>query len=129
MKRWVIAMLLLCGLGHTAAFAYGYNRDAQSKSWGYQPVHSANIEAPTYEFRTTSSYINTEGYTEADNLLLGNRGPRKSPWDWNDDENAIGEVDDFMPVGDIPWLFMLLLAAGYIAVLSLKRRNGHCNVQ
>lgn len=124
MKRWVIAMLLLCGLGHTAAFAYGYNRDAQSKSWGYQPVYNATTEAPTYEFRTTSSYINTGGYTDAESLLSGSKGPRRvSPFDFSLDDNPIGEVDDPMPIGDLPWLFMLLLAAGCAAFRPLRQRN------
>lgn len=124
MKRWVMAMLL-CGVCHTAAFAYGYHQDAQSKSWGYQPVYNASVSAPTYQFRTTSSYMNTVGYTDAESRLLGSNGPRRvSPWDsWSDSDNALGEVDDPVPVGDLPWCLMLLLVAGYIAVIFLRQRK------
>ena len=74
---------------------------------------------------SNSSYMNTVGYTEAESLLSGSSGPRRSvsdPWDWwNDGDNAIGEVPDPVPVGDTPWVLMLLLAAGYIAFVSLRK--------
>lgn len=122
MKRWVLAMLL-CGVCHTAVFAYGYNRDAQSQSWGYQPVYSTVSTAPTYEFRTTSTY-NTGGYIEADSRLLASKGPRRvGEFDFNLNDNPIGEVDDPVPVGDVPWWLMLLLAAGYVAFLLRRQRK------
>lgn len=46
--RYVL-IWLLCGLCHTAAFAYSSDPDAQqSKSWGYQPVYSSSTTQPTY---------------------------------------------------------------------------------
>lgn len=120
MKRWVIAMVL-CGLCHTGAFAYGYNQQAQSKDWGYQPVYKsvsapsycAAASAPTYQFRTTSVYIGAPGASYSPMR-------RSSSFPWGDDYepggNALGEVDDDFdePVGDAPWCLILLLAAGYI---------------
>ena len=121
MKRWVIVMLL-CGLCHIAAFAYGYDQNTQSKDWGYQPVYNSGSSMPTYQFRTTSVYMNTLG--EPSSLRLRNIGPRRdpaAPFSWDDDDNPIGEVPDPVPVGDTPWFLMLLLAAGYIAIYSRKR--------
>ena len=125
MKRWVIAMLL-CGLCHTAAFAYGYDQNVQSKNWGYQPVYNSGSSAPTYRFYTTSPYINTIGESRAASFAASNSKPRRSsssPWEWSEDDNTIGEVDDPVPVGDTPWWLMLLLSAGYIAFRSLRRRK------
>jgi hypothetical protein len=122
--RYVL-IVLLCGLCHTAAFAYGYNQSAQSKNWGYQPVYHSGSSAPTYQFRTTSAYINTIGESRANSLDLNNlpRRTSSSPFDWSEDDDAIGEVPDPVPVGDTPWFLMLLLAAGYVAFRSLRRRE------
>ena len=125
MKRWVIAMLL-CGLCHMGAFAYGYDQNTQSKNWGYQPVYNSSSSAPTYQFRTTSAYINTIGESRSAGFAATNSGPRRSsssPWEWSEDDNAIGEVPDPVPVGDTPWWLMLLLAAGYVAFRSRKRSS------
>ncbi len=131
-SKWLIA-ILLCGLCHTAAFAYGYNQSAQSKNWGYQPVYqsastattSSIATAPTYRFRTTSAYISTSGASEPYRPMFSPGGPRRSVFDDpGEDDNPTGEVPDPVPVGDTPWLLMLLLAAGYIAFhrrLRVKR--------
>ena len=122
--RYVL-IVLLCGLCHTAAFAYGYDQNTQSKNWGYQPVYNSCSSAPTYRFYTTSPYINTIAESRANSLDLNNR-PRRtssSPWEWSDDDNPIGEVDDPVPVGDTPWWLMLLLAAGYVAFRSRKKSS------
>lgn len=130
--RCVLMLWMVCGMCHTAAFAYGYAPIAQSKNWGYQPVYqsastattSSSATAPTYRFRTTSAYISVSGASEPYRPMFSPGGPRRtSPWDWSDDENAMGEVPDpVVPVGDTPWLLMLLLAAGYIAFRSIRRR-------
>ena len=129
MKRWVIAMLL-CGVCHTAAFAYGYAPNAQSKNWGYQPVYQSAATtsyvsaAPAYQFRSTSVYIASSGESESDNPLLGSGLSRRtSPWDWSEEDDPIGEVPDPLPVGDSPWCLMLLLAAAYIAFRRLRQRK------
>ena len=130
-SKWLIAMLL-CGLCHTAAFAYGYNQSAQSKNWGYQPVYqsastattSSIATAPTYRFRTTSAYISASGASEPYRPMFSPGGPRRSIFDDDpgEEDDPSGVVPDPAPVGDTPWLLMLLLAAGYIAFRSIRRR-------
>ena len=119
--RYVL-IVLLCGLCHTAAFAYGYDQSVQSKNWGYQPVYNSGSCAPTYQFRTTSVYIKTSDESNSTESWKS-RPRRTSPWDWSVDDNPIGEVPDPVPVGDTPWWLMLLLSAGYIAFRSLRRRK------
>jgi len=128
-SKWLIA-ILLCVLCHTAAFAYGYNQSAQSKNWGYQPVYQSTATtsyvsaAPTYQFRTTSAYISASGGSEPYNPMSGPSGPRRD-FSWTTpgiDDDPLGTVPDPVPVGDSPWCLMLLLAAGYIAFRSLRRR-------
>ena len=121
-SKWLIA-ILLCGLCHTAAFAYGYNQSAQSKNWGYQPVYqsastattSSIATAPTYRFRTTSAYISASGASELYRPMFSSGSPQKSIFDDDpgEEDDPSGVVPDPAPVGDTPWLFLLLLAAGY----------------
>ena len=119
--RYVL-IVLLCGLCHTAAFAYGYDQNVQSKNWGYQPVYNST-SAPTYRFYTTSPYINTIGESRANSFALTSSGPRRtSSWD-DPDGDEQGVVPDPVPVGDTPWWLMLLLTAGYVAFRSRKRRG------
>jgi len=125
MKRWVIAMLL-CGLCHIGAFAYGYDKNAQSQNWGYQPVYNTVYATPSYRFQTTSAYIHASGGGEYNGMMPGNNGPRRSyAWDEVDDEDPIGTVPDPVPVGDMPWLLMLLLLTGYIAFRYHRQRKAH----
>lgn len=120
--RYVL-IVLLCGIGHIGAFAYGYDQNARS-DWGYQPVYNSGSTAPMYQFRTTSAYRNSFGDTESGSALLRASGPRRtSPFDWSEDDDPIGTVPDPVPVGDTPWFLMLLLAAGYIVFFSRKRRK------
>ena len=123
--RCVLMLWMVCGMCHTASFAYGYAPNAQSKNWGYQPVYQSTATtsyvaaAPTYQFRTTSAYISASGESEPYNPMIGSSGPRRG---WGmPGGNATGEVND-APVGDSPWGFVLLLAAGYIAFRSRKKR-------
>ena len=128
--RCVLMLWMLCGMCHTASFAYGYAPDAQSKNWGYQPVYQTSATtshvaaAPTYQFRTTSAYISASGGSEPYNPMSGPSGPRRGLFNPTGD-NALGEVDDPAPIGDTPWLFLLLLAAGYTVcrVVWLKVRK------
>ena len=121
--RWVLAILLLYGLCHTEAFAYGYNNNAQSNAWGYQPVYKAGTSsAPTYQFQSTSSYA-PSGRVRV--FAPGATSPSFSPrrndsWDDPDEGWEIGVVDDPTPVGDIPWIFMFLLIGGYFAYARKK---------
>ena len=123
--RYVL-IWLLCGLCHTAAFAYSSDPDAQqSKSWGYQPVYSSSTTQPTYRFRSTSVYLHDTDKPEADAGRLPISGrPRRVGGGWNDEDNPIGEVPDPTPIGDTPWLFLLLLSAGYLA-FRYRKKNPH----
>ena len=120
-------MLLLCGLCHTAAFAYGYERDAQSQ-WGYRPVYNQTAASPEYRFYSTSPYLHSLGESKAKSYTPANAGVRKTagfgddPNEETDDEIGIVHPDreDLMPVGDTPWLLMLLLSACYIAFRRKK---------
>ena len=151
-----VLILLLCGFCHTAAFAYGYDRNDQSKAWGYQPLYSTAASAqktkvvgsgfghastttyqgiystaraavvatsaPAYTFRTTSLYITSSDASESMYSAPTGSGPlRTSSFDWNDDDNPLGEVDDPMPVGDTPWLFMLILIATFYSIKGASR--------
>jgi hypothetical protein len=127
--RYVL-IVLLCGMCHTVAFAYGYNNDAQSRGWGYQPLYStstpsATASAPTYQFRTTSIYAGS--INESNRFSPGNSGPRRGSIfdDPGEDDDPTGVVPDPdpTPIGDAPWLFILLLAAGYIAFRALRQRK------
>ena len=114
--RWVIVTLLLCGLCHTVAFAYGYDKNDPSRSWGYQPVYKPGLSQPTYHFYSTSPYIQSMGESKAHSYGMNSK-PRRSggiPNDDEDDEIGIVHPDrEEMPVGDTPWLLVLLLIAGY----------------
>ena len=124
-----VLILLLCGLCHTAAFAYGYDRNDKSKAWGYQPVYNTSAQAPKYQFYTTSPYINSIGESKYNSYGTSNGKPRKTagfgddPNDEIDDEVGVVHPDreDMMPVGDTPWLFMLLMGAGYLAFRYRKK--------
>lgn len=124
MKRWVIAIVLLCGLCHTGVFAYGYDKDAQSKSWGYQPVYKSGPSMSAYQFRTTSIYIVSLGEAKPNiySPTPDNNAPQRAKA-WGEEGNPVGEVDDPAPIGDAPWWFMLLLATGYIAFRQRKVKH------
>lgn len=81
---------------------------------------------PSYQFRSTSAYIHASGGA-TDNPLFRPGGPRRATlWDdMTDDDDPTGVVpdDDPAPVGDTPWLLMLLLAAGYVAYRAKNRRK------
>lgn len=122
--RYVL-IVLLCGMCHTVAFAYGYDHNAQSNGWGYQPLYStttpsATYSAPTYQFRTTSIYANS--INESNCFSQGNNGLRRTS-SFDDEDDPIGVVPNPTPLGDAPWLFILLLAAGYIAFRALRQRK------
>ena len=121
-----VLIWLLCGLCHTAAFAYNSDPDAQqSKSWGYQPVYSSSTTQPTYRFRSTSVLIPTQDQSESAAWMPGNSRPRRAG-EWTEEGNPIGEVDDEedpMPIGDTPWLFLLLFSAGYLIYRKVQRRE------
>ena len=132
-----VLILLLCGFCHTAAFAYGYDRNDQSKAWGYQPVYQSTATtsyvsaAPTYQFRSTSSvYLTSSGHPASYVPGQQNNGPRRirlsDPFEDEpgEDDYPTGVVPDPAPIGDTPWLFLLLLSAGYLA-FRYRKKNPH----
>ena len=126
--RWVIATLLLCGLCYTAVFAHGYDQNAQNKYWGYQPVVNNTVYKPTYQFYSTSPYNPSISESKADSYVLRNGKPRKvGDWPDDDEDDEIGVVhpdrEDLMPIGDTPWILMLLLIAGYIFTRWYKTKK------
>lgn len=148
-----VLLLLLCGFCHTAAFAYGYDRNDQSKAWGYQPLYSTAASAqtkvvgsgfghastttyqgiystaraavvatsaPTYSFRSTSVYIPAaRGVGQP--VVLAEGAAYSSPFDPTDEDDPIGTVPDPAPLGDTPWLFMLLLIATFYSIKGASR--------
>lgn len=123
-----VLILLLCGFCHTAAFAYGNDRNDQSKAWGYQPVYnSSSVAMPTYRFHSTSVLIPTQDQSESAAWMPGNSRPRRAG-EWpglEEDDDPIGVLPDEvdMPVGDTPWLFLLLLIAGYYLIKRYKTKK------
>ena len=129
--RYVLMLWLLCGASYTQSIASAYDRNTSSQGWGYQPLstmngsnyHAATAPArsdfPVLRFRSTSAYADKFDmqYTPlmgGDVVLMGN------PWDEPTDP-GIGETEDPMPIGDTPWLFLLLLSAGYLAFRYRKK--------
>ena len=112
-----LCLLLLCGMCHAEAYAYGYDKNAPSQSWGYQPVVNTCASMPTYEFYTTSLYVNSISDSKAKSFILRNNEPRRiSSFDEEDD--PIGVVPD-LPVGDTPWCLLFFLSALFL----LRRRR------
>jgi hypothetical protein len=95
---------------------YGSNGASDNKA-NYSP------SVPTYNFYTTSPIISSIGRTNPDLMNLNEKIRYTSPWDWNEDDDPVGEVGDPLPVGDTPWLLMALFAAGYIAFRYLRQRK------
>ena len=110
---------MLFGMCHTAAFAYGYDRDAQSQKWGYQPVHNFQPSQPEYQFYSTSPYSGSVGDSKSGSFVPSSVVPRRK---YIPGGPAVGEVED-TPIGDTPWFCMLLLTAGYIAFRVHRRRE------
>jgi hypothetical protein len=80
---------------------------------------------PLCEFRTTSIYVGELAEAECYHPLFGHCGPRKASAfeDVDEDEDSpVGVAyEPVVPMGDTPWLLLLLLAAGYIGLFARKR--------
>lgn len=146
--RYVLMLWLLCGASYTQSIASAYDRNTSSQGWGYQPLSTMNgsnyhamtapgtygttttsrttknplsgrSDFPVLRFRSTSAYADkfdmqsTPLMGGGDVVLMGN------PFD--PDGPGVGELGDPMPIGDTPWLFMLILAAGYLAFRYRKK--------
>ena len=89
----------------------------------YSPA-SASVampSMPSYNFQTTSAYRTNAG-ASAQPVVLAEGAAYSSPFDPTDEDDPIGTVTP-QPVGDAPWLVMLLFAAGFIAFRYSRRRN------
>lgn len=106
--RYVL-IVLLWGVCHTEAFAFQYDRNDPAQGWGYQPVYAAPT-VPDYRFYSTTPGSSSITHTKSGSYV---RRAVKSSWDDPDEDDPAGVVPDPMPIGDAPWLFLLLLAAGY----------------
>ena len=149
--RYVLMLWMLCGASYTLSIASAYDRNTSSQGWGYQPLqtsssttgytasyggtttmggtysasslHSSLSERPTFHFQSTSILISPSDM-EPMQMRGGNVVLMGNPFDENDpEEPGVGELVDPMPVGDTPWLFLLLLAVGYtVCRRALLRR-------
>lgn len=96
------------GFGHASATTYQ----------GISSTASAAVvatSAPTYSFRSTSVYIPAaRGVGQP--VVIADNTPRRSIWDDEpgEDDDPQGVVPDPAPLGDAPWLLLLLLVAGYV---------------
>ena len=142
---------MLCGASYTLSIASAYDRTSPSASWGYQPVYKSvsygstpymgstttttssvytgigSSTMPTYHFKTTSVYhVSNAGYQRmslpGDMVAYGSLdGPPDGP--------GVGELEDEedpMPVGDTPWILMLLLITAYYLIVCRSTRWESC---
>ena len=122
---------LLCGVSYTQSIASAYERTSPSASWGYQPLQTSSsttgytasyggtmttgrmAERPTFHFQSTSILISHSDMEPMQ--MMGGNALLSSIWDDEPTGPGTGEVEpEDMPVGDTPWLFLLLLIAGYL---------------
>ena len=131
--RYVLLLWMLCGACHTLSMASV--QTPQYASWGYKPLQSVSYASEeagtngsfgglatkqTYQFQSTSAFINPSrlgaSYAREEVVLCS------SSWDDpSEEDDPIGEVN-LQPLGDMPWLLMLVLAAAYRAVRRLHER-------
>lgn len=100
------------GFGHASATTYQ----------GIYSTASAAVvatSAPTYSFRSTSVYIPAaRGVGQP--VVLAEGAAYSPPFDPTDEDDPIGTVPDPAPLGDTPWLLLLLLVAGYVLYRPTK---------
>ena len=125
--RYVLMLWMLCGASYTLSIASAYDRNASSQGWGYQPLSTMNgsnyhattaparSDFPVLRFRSTSAYADKFDMQSRPLMMGGDVVLMGNPWtdDQDPTEPGMGELEPDMPVGDVPWLFLLLLAVGY----------------
>ena len=129
---------MLCGVSYTLSIASAYDRNTSSQGWGYQPLQTSSsttgytasyggtmtrgrvAERPTFHFQSTSILISPSDMEPMQ--MRGGNALLSSIWDDEPTEPGMGELEPEMPVGDTPWLFLLLLAVGYIALRSRRAK-------
>jgi hypothetical protein len=129
--RWLItAWFLIMGCLLTVVYGQQYGTLYKGISTTYRSAYASvpASSAPTYEFQSTSTYVES-GSTYAPVVsapfatLPGKMGGsmRKSMWDGDPDDNELGTVDDPTPVGE-PWI-LLLLALMYLIYTVYKKKT------
>ncbi len=140
---------MLCGASYTLSVAYAYDRTSPSASWGYQPVYksvsygSTPYAAPTtttssayralgtsvtlnYNFKTTSVYLVSNAryqrmYRSGEMVVYGSLDDEEPE---EPEGPGIGEMEeDPMPIGDTPWILMLLLITAYYLIKRYRTKK------
>ena len=122
---WLVAWLLLWG--GLIVPARAYQEATLPQAWQRTPVMSEDIR-PTYEFRSTSSYMATGGRGSAAPISApySSKPRRVNPWDDSvdpetGDPNAQGVGNVFTPVGEP--LVLLVLAMVYGLIMGWRRSH------
>lgn len=97
---------------------------------------TCETQQPTYAFRSTSQMmpatVSSREYAEpfspyAPSMRRTRRDGGSGEDDWEGDDPGLpgggNEPGKDSPIGDIPWVMMLLLAGGYVAYSTRKRRT------
>ena len=128
LKKYFYRMLMAVWLlsGGVSFSAYAFGQAAQFESWSSTQSSSGDMP-PAYRFKSTSAYSPVLGESpyssEIFSPLAKSPTPRQNrvggPWDENDD--AIGEVPDPLPVGEP--LVLLVMASLYFLFIVIRRRR------
>ena len=146
-----VLILLLCGFCHTAAFAYGYDRNDQSKAWGYRPLYSTAASAQTKVvgsgFGHASATTYQGNYSTASAAVVATSAPTYSfrstsvyipaargvgqpvvlaegaaySSPFDPDEEDPIGTVTPQPVGDAPWILFALLILAYAGIKLRKK--------
>ena len=140
---------MLCGASYTLSVASAYDRNTSSQGWGYQPLqtsssttgytasyggtttrggtysasslHSSLAEKPAFHFQSTSILIS---HPDVERMqMMGGNALLSSIWDEEPTDPGIGETVDTMPVGDTPWILMLLLVTAYYLIKRYRTKK------
>lgn len=115
-----IVGIILCLWIATASFAYDYTESAASSSFSSTSAYRASAVAPS-SFSAISAAnfaaLNSEGGACYQDRALS--GPRKG----RPGGGATGQGKLESPVGDIPWVLLLVAALAYAVSLRLRKRN------
>ena len=140
---------MLCGASYTLSIASAYDRNTSSQGWGYQPLqtsssttgytasyggtmttgrvysasslHSSLAEKPTFNFQSTSIMISHPDMERMQ--MMGGNALLSSIWDEEPTDPGIGETVDTMPIGDTPWILMLLLITAYYLIKRYRTKK------
>ena len=149
--RYVLMLWMLCGASYTLSIASAYDRNTSSQGWGYQPLSTMNgsnyhattapgtygtttsrttknplsgrPDFPVLRFRSTSAYADKFDMQSRPLMMGGDVVLMGDIWTEGPTGPGTGEVEDPTPVGDTPWLFLLLLATGYLIYRKVQRRE------